>query len=255
MLREDLDGRLESVTRTMRILEAITELEGAGVSELATALELPKSTIHGYLSTLSELGYLVREGERYEIGTRFLRLGEYSRTRRPAYEMVASKVTALAEQTDERSQFVIAERGEGVFLYRASGDQAVETDSGTGKRMAMHATAAGKAILAALPESEVDAIVDQEGLPAVTETTITDRSALDSELQTIREQGCAFNRGENIAGLHAVGVTVCDAESRPIGALSISGPSHRLMGPYLTEELPALLLGTANELELNIAYR
>jgi DNA-binding IclR family transcriptional regulator len=255
MTGEDATVRLDSVARTMAVLEAIVEREGAGVSELATALELPKSTVHGYLATLSELGYLVREGDSYELGTRFLSLGEYSRTRRPAYRMVQSTVSALADRTDERSQFVVPERGEGVFLYRATGDRAVETGSGVGQRMWLHSTAAGKAILAALPADRVEAVLARHGLPAVTDATITDRTALDGELAAVREQGYALNRGETIEGLHAVGVTVRGGGGQPIGALSISGPSHRLTGDYLTRELPELLLGTANELELNIAYR
>lgn len=248
------DGTVKSVERAMRIAETVMELEGARVSELAAELDMAKSTVHGYLATLHQLGYLVKEGETYQIGTRFLRFGEYSRTRKEEYGMAAQKVTELAEETEERSQFVIEELGRGVFLYRESGAHAVETGSGTGKRMYLHSTSAGKAILAHFPEPTVREILDRWGLPAVTSATITDESALFDELAEIRERGFAVNREENIEGLHAVGVPVQLQDGTVIGALSISGPTHRLKGEYLMEELPDLLLGTANELELNIEY-
>ena len=247
-------GTVKSVERALTVMEAVMRMEGAKVSELATKLDMPKSTVHSYLSTLWELGYLVKEDDVYQIGTMFLQFGEYSRTRKKEYGMAAEKVTALAQETNERAQFVIEERGQGVFLYRESGKHAVEADSGTGKRMYLHCTSAGKAILAHLSEATVKGIIDRWGLPSVTPHTTTDASALFEELAEIRERGYALNREENIEGLHAVGVPVRQEVGTVIGSLSISGPSHRMKGEYFLEELPNLLLGTANELELNITY-
>lgn len=248
------NGTVKSVERAMTVAEAVMRMEGARVSELAAELDMPKSTVHSYLSTLHELGYLVKEDDSYQIGTMFLQFGEYSRTRREEYGMAAEKVTELAEETDERAQFVIKERGQGVFLYRESGEHAVEAGSGTGKRMYLHCTSAGKAILAHLPEEAVEGIIDRWGLPPVTPHTTTDAAALFDELAEIRDRGYALNHEENIEGLHAVGVPVRQEDGTVIGALSISGPSHRMKGEYFLEELPDLLLGTANELELNITY-
>ncbi len=245
---------VKSVERAMNIVELIREMEGARVSELADELAKPKSTVHGYLSTLHDCGYLVKEKDHYHVGMKFLHLGEYARTRKPEYVMAEEKVKEIAEQTDERAQFVIEEMGQGVFVYRESGAHAVETGSGTGKRMFLHSTSAGKAILAHLPESAVHEIIDRWGLTTETSHTITDTSELFEELEEIRERGYAFNREENIEGLHAVGTVVTGSDDRVIGALSISGPTHRMKGDWMKEELPNLLLGTANELELNIAY-
>jgi DNA-binding IclR family transcriptional regulator len=168
--------------------------------------------------------------------------------------MAAEKVRDLAERTDERAQFVIEEQGRGVFLYCESGAQAVKTGSGTGKRMYLHSTSAGKSILAHLPESEIETIIDEWGLPAVTSNTITDRETLFEELAEIRDRGYAFNNEENVEGLHAVGAPLILEDQGVIGALSISGPTHRMKGETFTQELPNLLLGTINELELNIVY-
>lgn len=247
-------GEVKSVYRAMDIVEQIRELDGATLTELTEQNNLAKSTIHGYLTTLHKAGYLTKEQGVYDVGTKFLRLGEHSRTRRQEYTMAAEKVRNIAEKTDERAQFVIEEQGRGVFLYCVSGDNAVKTGSGTGKRMFLHSTSAGKSILAHLPQSRVESILDEWGLPAVTSNTITDRDELFEELSEIRDRGYAFNNEENIEGLHAVGAPLVLEGQGVIGALSISGPTHRMKGDLFKRELPDLLLGTINELELNIAY-
>lgn len=245
---------LKSVRRTTELLEHLRELDGATVTELSNEMGLAKSTTHGYLDTLYDAGYLTKDEGVYHIGTKFLRLGEHSRTRRKEYMMAAEKVEELAEQTDERAQFVVEENGRGVFLYRASGAHAVETGSGTGKRMYLHATSAGKSILAHLPERKTESIIDRWGITAVTDETVTDREELFEELAQIRERGYAFNNQENIDGLHAIGAPLIVDDGRVVGALSISGPTHRMKGDWWREDLPDLLLGTVNELELNIMY-
>lgn len=73
-------------------------------------------------------------------------------------------------------------------------------------------------------------------------------------MATIRERGYVFNEGENIVGLNAVGTALIADDGKVIGALSISGPTHWMTGKWTREELPDLLLGMANELELNITY-
>lgn len=120
--------------------------------------------------------------------------------------------------------------------------------------MYLHCAAAGKSILAYLSTSQLDAIISRRGLKAVTTNTITDQSELADELAEIREQGYAVNRQENIRGLNAVGVSVRTRDDEIVGALSISVSFPRVKGEYLRQELPDLLRGTANELELNITY-
>jgi len=236
------------------VLEYLKESQGATVSEVAADLGCAKSTASRHLSTLVELGYVVRESDEFRVGLRFLDLGQHARTRQEGYDLAKAKVEEIAEQTGERAQFIVEEHGEAVYLHRSFGEHAVRTDPGIGSRIPLHATSAGKAILAHLPETKRRAVLDRATFEPVTEHTITDRGQLLEELETVRERGYSFNRQENLEGLHAVGVAVSGPENGIIGALSVSGPTHRLEGEWFREELPSLLLGTANELELNIAH-
>jgi DNA-binding IclR family transcriptional regulator len=243
-----------STETLLSILEALEASGGARVTDLADEIDVADSTAHSHLSTLRANGYIVKEGDIYQLGGRFLRFGEYIRNRRDAYELAKPKVKILAEETGERCQFIVEEHGRGVYLHRETGSQAVLTDSGLGKRIHLHATAAGKALLAALPDERVEAVVDQWGFPELTTNTITDPNELREELTAVRERGYAINTEENTEGLHAIGVTIQDGNDEVIGAISISGPSHRMKGDLFEQDVPDRLLGTANELELNIRY-
>lgn len=236
------------------VLEYLKDADGATVSAVAADLGHAKSTASRHLSTLVEMGYVIREGDEFRVGLRFLDFGQHARTRRAGYELAEAKVEEIAARTGERAQFIVEEHGEAVYLHRSFGEHAVRTDPGIGSRIPLHATSAGKAVLAHLPEAERREVLDQADLEPVTEHTITDRDRLLEELDTIRERGYSFNRQENLKGLHAVGVAVSDPEGGIVGALSVSGPTNRLEGERFREELPSLLLGTANELELNVAH-
>ncbi|MFC5973559.1 IclR family transcriptional regulator [Halomarina salina] len=244
---------VSSAETLFEIVEYISEAEGQTVSEIASNLDYAKSTVHRHLTTLEQCGYVVRDGG-YYVGLRFLELGQQARNRHRAYRLARDKVDELAAETDERAQFIVEEHGEAVYIHRTFGAHAVRTDPGIGKRIPLHATSAGKAILASMTDERRSRIIEQTAFDAITGETITDPEELDEELARITERGYAFNRQENVDGLHAVGVPVTGPDDTIIGALSVSGPSHRLTGDWFENELPALLLGAANELELNIAY-
>jgi DNA-binding IclR family transcriptional regulator len=248
------DDNIRSVELSFGIIELVREHGTTSLAELTAETGLAKSTVHAHLATLADLGFVVRDGNDYRLGLRFLELGEEARNHRSEYLLVHDHVKTLAERFDERAQFIVEENGQGVYVYRETGSHAVQTDSGVGRRVHLHSTAAGKAILANLPTERVREIVDGRGLTAVTERTITDEEALFDELDAVRDRGFAFNREENLAGLNAVGVPVRGADGEVFGALSVSGPSHRMQGETLDREIPDLMLGMVNEIELNLTY-
>lgn len=245
---------VRTVERSFEILDALRELDGAGITELGEYTGLPNSTIHRHLSTLRSQGHVVKENDLYHVGLSFLKFGEYVQSRKLAFRLAKEKVAELAEETDERCQFLVEDNGRGVYIHVSTGERAVETDSRVGERVYLHSTSIGWAILANMPESRVEAILDRWGLPKLTEHTVTDRDELYAGLAQVREEGVAYNREANVEGLRSVGVPVMSPTGEVVGALSISGPTHRMKGERYTEELPNLLLGTANELELNLKY-
>lgn len=247
------DGRLQSTGRTFEIIELLSERTTVGVTAIANETEMVKSTVHAHLSTLRDRGYVVRTPDGYQLGMEFLRLGESARERDPGYELAGEKVAKLAEETDERSQFIVAENGRGIYVHRETGTDAVFTNSAVGGHILLHATAAGKAALSHYDNETVLDMLDGH-LPRLTENTITDEETLLDELDRTRNRGYAVNCSENTEGLRALGVPVERPDGSLLGSISVSGPSQRMKGERFEEELPNLLLGTVNELELNIAY-
>lgn len=246
--------RLKSVDRAFRILDTVQELDGARVSELAQYLDVPLSTVQVHVNTLYENRYLVKEGDEYHIALRFLEKGGYAQRRKDVYKHAISIVDTVAAETEERAQFIVPEHGVGIYLHTSTGSAAIQMDARLGKLSQLHASAAGKAILAHFQEDEFDEFVETNGLPPLTANTITDLEQLREEIERIRERGISFNDEESVEGLRAVGVPVLDSMDMIVGALSVSGPRYRMVDQRFEEEIPNLLLGSANEIELKAAY-
>jgi DNA-binding IclR family transcriptional regulator len=225
------------------------------VEEIADKKDIAMSTAYRHVESLRCIGYLRHdEDDRYSIGYQFLELGDHARNQNRLYQVSKSKINQLVKQTDERAQLFVEEHGLGSRIYGESGQQGVDTDTIGGQHTYLHTNAAGKAILAYLPEQRREEIYERWGLPKQTENTLTNRQELESHLAEIRERQYSFNKGERIQGLYAVGVPILTQDQSVLGSISISGPSGRFTGEWLQEELPSIIQGAANEIELNLQY-
>lgn len=245
---------IDSVVTALSVLEALKEADGMRLSELADELSMAKSTVHRYLITLTQEDYLVREGDEYHIGLRFLSLGTHARNRQAGYDLIKPKVSQVAEETGERAQFVVAEHGKAVYLHRELGERAVRINLEIGEQIPLHVISPGKAIMAEWPDERVEEYIRTYGLTELTSRTITEREDLYEELAAIRERGYSLNREEFVDEINSVGVAVSDPDGDVLGAISVSGPTHRMRGPRIETEIPELLMGTAHEIELNLKY-
>lgn len=251
---EDQVRTVAAVDRTLTIIEAIYELDGARVTELANHLNLPKSTTHRYLKSLLEDGYLVKDGDQYDLGLRFTDLGHYAQSRKGLYRLAKPIVKRLAEKVDERAQFLVKEHDKLVYVHRTSAERGISADSGIGKQLPIHATAAGKVILAHQSPDDIERILDDYKFTELTPHTITNRNKFYNELEEVRERGFGLNQHETVEGLCSIAVPVMRSNEYALGALSVTGPAHRMGGERLTEEFPDILLGMANELEVKLQY-
>ena len=247
----------ESGARTIRsdetlfdIVEYIRRANHAGVTEIADGLDLSKSTVHGHLTSLRRRRYVVRTEQGY--GMEFLNHGKQVQTSYDLYSIAHEKVTHLSKKTDERVWCMVEENGMAYYLVGAEGDHPVHPPVRIGKGVHLHDRSAGKAMLAHLPESKVETVVDRYGLPATTPNTITSEEELLKELETVRQQGYAVNDAESLVGLFAVGAPIIDKEGTVRGALTISGPANRLKTEEKNSRTVDLLLGATNELEINL---
>lgn len=242
---------IASVNKALDIIEALWKLEGAGVTELAEYLDFSKSTVHIHLQTLEKKGYVVPSDQQYELGLRFLNYGEYVKRAQPLYRAAKPSVELLAEETGELVYCWVEQHGLATALCAKAGHSAVQTNIRVGTHTYMHGAAAGKAILAYLPEERIDEIVDRWGMPALTEHTITDREELKAQLRADREQGVFFSKHEYRRGVASIGVPI-RGEECVHGSLSIYGPAMRLTKDRAKTELSDQLLSSANQIEVDL---
>ncbi|WP_336022859.1 IclR family transcriptional regulator [Halobellus salinisoli] len=244
---------LKSVGKVFKMLKHLKEGGGKTVTELSKELDMPKSTVQVYLNTLYAHKFVVKNDGKYEIGLQFLEYGMYALWNEPAFPSIKSKVEELADTSGELAACFVEELGEAVYVYGTEGERAIRTDLTMGDRSGLHCTASGKAIFAHLPPNRIDQIIETHGLEAKTEHTITDPDQLKEELASIRERGYSYSREESIEGMRSVaapilidGVVVC--------SISLAGPANRFVGERFQEEIPNIVRGAANEIELKLTY-
>lgn len=247
--------KINSVKNTVELLDIVSRKGNVGLAEAATEIDMPKSTVHDYLQSLEEVGYLKNTSEGYSLTTRLLEQGARHRLQMEIYDTARPEIKKIARETGEHASLMIEENGFGILLTTVMGEDAVEVVTHDGTRTPLHATAPGRTILAHLPEERVDEIIDQHGLAAVTRNTITDREELESELATIREQKYASERGEIIDGIRGVGAPIIRRDTDDIlGAISVYGPTSRTSHKEFENTVPESLIESANIIELNMAY-
>lgn len=245
---------VNALRNSFRIMENLAEENGAGISELADQLDLPNSTVHDHISSLRELGYVVRRDSLYYPSMELLRLGNIVLLQNKLYNSASSEMSRLASEINEHVSLIIEEHGKAVIIGTEEGEQAIPVQIYNGIRMHMHTGAAGKAILAYLSEQRQEYILDEYGLPPLTENTITDRAKLKREIEMIQERKYALDDEERLTGMRSVGVPIIDRHSEVQGALTIYGPTNRVEDELFYDEYPDLLLESVNIVEVLLNY-
>lgn len=241
---------VQTTEKSLQIIEALKQEQGARITELANKLNMGKSVVHNHLSTLEEHGYVINQSNTYKLSLKFLDHGGNIRNEMDMFRVAEPEVNKLAEESGELVNLLVEENGRGVILYRAKGEKAVDLDTYVGKYVDLHTTALGKAILAQLPEGRVDEIINQHGLPEVTKRTISDRSQLFDALDTIEQRGFAIDDEERLEGLRCVAAPIRFSEES-VGAISISAPVARMTDNWDENEYVHQVCGAANVIDLN----
>jgi DNA-binding IclR family transcriptional regulator len=226
MTRNEDKTTRKTTETSLTILEAINDLEDATLSTLSDYTGLATSTVHTHLETLERAEYVIQTGNTYHLGFKIFHLGENARYRDDRYRLARQTVSELADRMSEEVNFSVEEYGRSIVLFEASSSHREEFQ--VGLYFNMHSSASGKAMLAEYDDDRVMEIIEEWGLTKHTSHSITDSEALFDELSTVRKQGYAVNRQEQIEGMRAVAIAVTEPDGSVFGTLDISGPSYRL---------------------------
>ncbi|MCO8265422.1 IclR family transcriptional regulator [Haloferax sp. AB510] len=244
---------LSTVTRACEILNAIKELNGAGVTELANYVGLSKSGVYTHLATLHDSELVVKEDEEYNLSAKFYNFGNFVKHQSDFYNIGKPELERLADETGESTHLMVEQFGKGVYYHTSVGKNGIAHEYHRDlleNPDYLHWSAAGKAILAFMPEERAHKIVTEHGMPELTENTITDIDEFFEVATQIREQGYATNDGEQIRGTRSVGTAVTDSNDDVLGAISISAPTSRIDDDAFEKKYPEMIMQTANVIEV-----
>jgi DNA-binding IclR family transcriptional regulator len=212
-MAESATNRVRTTEKSFAIVEALQRQDGAGVTELATELEMSKSTVHSHLSTLVDCGYVTKHDGRYHVSTKFLRLGARLRDQSPLYQAARGELTNVATETGGIAHLYVKD-GEYTTLLAQEGSHPNVRERRLGEQASLTSSAPGVAILA-------ESTRGREGDPACAGVDFD--GELLERLERVRERGYAVETGSE-SSERTLAASLADPDETVVGALSVSVP-------------------------------
>lgn len=229
--RRSEGGGIQSLERAAAILEAVASSpDGIGLAELSVRVGLHNSTAFHLVRTLATLGYVeqIADSRKYRIGSRLFMLAAGALDDKVLLSLGTPVLERLSADTGEAAHLAVRSRGEIVVIARTEATGMLQLANRTGATRPAHCTAIGKMLLSQMPDDELDRLLPELPMPAFTERTLTDTSALRAELERVRGSDIAQDDRELDADVRCIAMPVRDFAGRCIAAIGISGPVWRM---------------------------
>jgi len=246
-----------AVERTLLILEAVAQREG-GMSnaDFSRKLKIPKSSASYILRTLEQYGYLRRDKEdgKYRLGMKVLTLSRAALSGVDVREVALPIMRHLVDQIHITTHLAILDHSEAVYVEKVEPQSFIRMDTWIGRRMEVHSTAVGKALLAYRDPKEQEAILRQRGLKKLTPHTITSLPKLMKELERVRQLGYAVDDEENSVGARCVGAPIFNSLDEVEASIASTGA----IGTVTREDVPRIaeaLKDAARRISHHLGYR
>jgi IclR family acetate operon transcriptional repressor len=231
------NNQVQSVTRALHLLAVVETAGGVlSISEMASGAALTVGTTHRLAHTLLANGYLRQlPDRRYCLGSRLIALGASANA---LIGMRARPVLrSLADQFGESANLAVLSASSAEYVAQVAGSHSMRMFTEVGRRVPLHSTGVGKALLSMLSEEQIRKLLEPAELTSYTPTTITDLDALLDDLESIRRQGYAMDDGEMEIGVRCVAAPV---SASSLMAISVSGPAARMTGGVVRSAVGAL---------------
>ncbi|RMI46045.1 IclR family transcriptional regulator [Streptomyces triticirhizae] len=240
-----------SVDNALRLLELIGERKALRVSEAAGELGVAPSTAHRLLNALRRRGFVIQEkpNTAYRPGPVLNEIGLAAIGRVDIRQVARPVLEEVRDRTQETVSLSLLEGRNVRFIDCVESPRAVRVGNRTGVVLPAHCTAAGKAILAAMPEPELTRRYDGAELTTRTTASVADWPSLAAELAEIRRTGYAVNIEEGERGISAVAAVLRDRAGTPLASLAAVVPAHRLPSRAEAGELAEHLLAARDHLQ------
>ena len=222
---------ISSLQRALDILSLFgSQSPELGITDIAKALNLHKSTAAGLVYTLQRNGYIAQnpENRRYHLGLQLVERAGVLLDQIEIRKIAMPELEHLRDWSSESVNLAILEENQVIYIERLLTDKSLGFRNHIGKRAWPHSTALGKAILSHLPPHEARTILESYPLESMTLNTITDIEVLMGQFKTFHAQGYAIEREENEIGGLCISAPIHNHSSNPVAAVSVSFPLSRL---------------------------
>lgn len=246
---------MQSVDRAITVLEILARRGEAGVTEVASEIDVHKSTAFRLLGALEGHG-LVEQAEdrgKYRLGFGLIPLAGAVSDRLDVTRQGRAVCARLASEMGETINLAVLQQHWAVNVDQALGPSTVSTHNWIGRLTPLHCTSSGKILLAHVPAERRAELLAASGMEQLTPRTLTLTGTLETELARVRTAGYAVALEEYEMGLNAVAAPVHDRSGAVIAALSVSGPAYRLDEDRLTA-LTAPLRRGADEISRRMGW-
>lgn len=225
------DLQVPALERGLAVLELLAASpEGLTLAEIGAALELSNASIFRIANALDQLGYLRRDErtKRFFLSKKLLLLGQPQAEGRSLVECCVDSMRRVLQATGETTQLCCLAEGNCVIVDQLPSIHPFKYIVDLGSRAPAHCAAPGKAMLAYLPDGELDALLPRLVFKAHTERTITSAKAFRVEIERIRASGYAIDHGEHFDGINCVAAPLLNRHGHAVAAITIAGPSSRI---------------------------
>jgi DNA-binding IclR family transcriptional regulator len=249
-MKEKSNGGLKSVRKALQIFESFTiDTPELSISDLVRKLSMPKVSVYRFLRVLMKSSFISqdRRTKKYRLGIKIFELGSIVLRIFDLREVAFPLIVELSKRSGETVHLGVLDNQQVVSIEGVESGQSLRISLPVGKRVYLHSTGIGKAILAFLSDQEIKEIIRQKGLPRFTNNTIVDPTLLMKEIQLIRKRGYAIDNEENEHGIRCVAAPIFDASKQVIASISISGPSVRIPHSRIPE-LSSMVIGTTQRI-------
>lgn len=229
-----------TLAKGLGVLEALAEVEDAGLTELARRVDVSSPTLFRILATLVGSGYVQKTSDsRYRLTLKSWEMGARVVGRIAIRSVALPRMEQLVAEINESPHLAVLQGNGVVIVEKAECHQPVRVDTFVGQRAPAFCSATGKAILAYEPAERLDTILS-DGIEAFTSRTLHARADIERELASVRKLGYAVNRGEWRQGVSAVAVPLRDRDGQVTASLSLTLPTERFTDTALQRFVPAL---------------
>lgn len=223
--------RVQVIDRALQVLGTLSESDvDLAPADLVERLGLHKSTIHRLLKVLERHRLVCRSSSQghYGLGPRLFEFGVRAQARFDLQRCAEPHLRRLAEATGESTYVSILDGTETLSIARFEGPWTPHKPLTIGKRRPVYCTSSGKAMIAFLPPTSLDALLRRLRFVRHTANTLTDRMALQADLDRVRERGYAVDDEEIEIGLRCVGGPIRDSTGAIVASIGIAGPTFRV---------------------------